>query len=174
MTTMTTKELTISFEYYNCHGYKESIEYILSRMYNTDFMCLTETWIKPSENSLIQQNINDHIISKDNYFVVFNKSGMWEDDEHSAGRPYSGVCVICRVIKGLSYELIQCASDNPRIIRIMIKDRNDNLINLIICTYMPYYEDSKPNLTDEYVSSIDDIQAMIDGYGDTVPIKNCW
>jgi hypothetical protein len=64
-------------------------------------MCLCETWIKPSELSLIQHNIDSQEISKDNSYIVFNQYGMSEDDEHSAGRPYGGVAIICKVIDGL-------------------------------------------------------------------------
>ena len=32
------KELAISVESFNCHGYKQSFDYILSRLVQTDFM----------------------------------------------------------------------------------------------------------------------------------------
>jgi len=69
-------------------------------------MCLCETWIKPTELSLIQNNIDSNEISNANSYVVFNKSGMSEHVEHSTGRPYGSEAIICKVIDGLSYEII--------------------------------------------------------------------
>ena len=54
---------------------------------------------------------------------------MIEEDEHTPGRPYGGVALICKRIDGLIYEPI-----NSRII-----DMNDNPVHLIIYVYMPYY-----------------------------------
>ena len=56
---------------------------MLSRLVHADFMCLYETWVKPSELSLIQSNIDSHEISNANSYFVFNQSDMSEDDEHS-------------------------------------------------------------------------------------------
>jgi len=92
---------------------------------------LCETWVKPSEFSLLQNNIDSHAISKDNSYIVFNKSGMSEDDEHSAGRPYGGVAIICKVSDGLSYEIIN--TNNSRIIAVLIKDRYDRPLHIILC-----------------------------------------
>jgi hypothetical protein len=64
-------------------------------------MFLCETRIKPSEFSLIQNIIDSHEISNVNSYVVFNKSGMSEDNEHSTGRPYGGVAIICKINVGL-------------------------------------------------------------------------
>ena len=113
-------------------------------------------------------NIINYINDK---YVVFNKSGMLAEDEHSAGRPYGGVAIICRVIDGLTYELVKCASDNSRIVAVLIKDIHDNPVHLIICLYMPYYDGSKPMQTDDYLTCIDATQSIIDTYGDIVPIK---
>ena len=83
-------------------------------------MYLCRTWVKPSELSLIQHNRDSHEISNPNSYVVFNKSGMSEDNEHSTGRSYGGVAIICKVIDGLSYEIIN--SRNSRILAVLIKD----------------------------------------------------
>jgi len=53
-------------------------------------MCLCETWVKRSELSSIQNNIDSHEISNANSYIVFNQPGMSEDDEHSTGVPYGG------------------------------------------------------------------------------------
>ena len=46
-----------------------------------------ETWTKPSELSLIQNIKDSHEISNANSYIVFNKYGIAEHDEHSTGRP---------------------------------------------------------------------------------------
>jgi len=61
-----------------------------------------------------------------NSCIVINKSGISEDDEHSTGRPYGGVAIICKVIDGLSYEIIN--SRNSRILTVLIKHRYDRPI----------------------------------------------
>ena len=132
-------------------------------------MCLTETWLKPSEHNFMQSCIDAHLISKDNSFIVFNKSGMSDEDEHSPGRPYGGVAIVCRIINGLSYELIKC--ENNRIIAVLIKDSHDNPVQLVVCVYMPYYDKSDHKLSHEYVECIDAIQTIIDEYADRVAIK---
>jgi len=101
-------------------------------------MCLCETWIKPSELSLIQNNIDSHEISNVKTYVVFNKSIMSEDDEHSTGRPCGAVAIICKVIDGLSYEIFN--SRNSRILAVLIKDNCDRPIPIILCAYMPYFD----------------------------------
>ena len=103
-----TNTLTLTIECFNCHGFMESVDYILSRLHNVNFMCLSETWVKPSEPDLIQNIINQHEISKHNKYVVFSKFGMDEEDEFLSGRPYGGVAIICKVLDNISYETITC------------------------------------------------------------------
>jgi len=64
-------------------------------------MCLCEIWVKPSELSLTQHTIDSHEIPNANSYIVFNHSGMSEDDEHPIGRSYSDVAIICQVIDSL-------------------------------------------------------------------------
>ena len=146
-TTDTTNKLSVTMETFNCHGYKESCDYILTRASRTDFMCLTETWINPSE--LIQNNVNDHVMSNTNKYTVFSKSGMSGDDEHSPGRPFGGVAIICRHIAGVTYELINCV--NNRILALLVKDTHNIPIHILICTYMPYFSNNGSTQTDEYL-----------------------
>ncbi len=49
----------------------------------TDCMCLSETWVKPSELHLIQDNINSGEVSKNYKYYVFNKCGTTEDEENN-------------------------------------------------------------------------------------------
>ena len=92
---------------------------------------------------------------------------MCTDDENSPGRPYGGVAIICKVIKGITYELVNC--DNQRIIGVLIKDTAGNPVHLIICAYLPYFDGF--NQLTEYLECIDAIQALIDDHADRVPIK---
>jgi len=49
-----TDKLSITTECFNCHGFVESVGYILSRVPDLNFMFLSETWFKFSEPDLIQ------------------------------------------------------------------------------------------------------------------------
>jgi hypothetical protein len=89
------KSHAIAVEAVNCHGFKESLDFISKILSNTDCMCLSETWIKPSEHSLIQRCFGAHVVSTTDKCIVVNKSGMFDDDEHSLGRPYGGIAIIC-------------------------------------------------------------------------------
>ena len=159
----------IVIECFNSHGFKESLDFISNRLSTCDFMCLSETWIKPSELNLIQRCLDEHVVSNVNKFIVFNKTGMLDEDEHSPGRPYGGVAIICKILHGFSYELIKC--DNRRIIGVLIKDNNDNPIHLIISTYFPFYDKGNRSQTDEYIECIEALQATVDEYADSVPVK---
>ena len=44
---------TVVLETYNCKGFMQSSEYILSRLRNCDAMCLSETWLRPGDLCLI-------------------------------------------------------------------------------------------------------------------------
>ena len=73
------RKVSTIMDTFNCRGFKESSDYILSRLANTDFMCLSETWIRPSEHGLIQKIVDAHIVSRSSQYTVFNKSGMTID-----------------------------------------------------------------------------------------------
>ena len=115
--------------------------------YNRNYVSNTETLLYPSERKVIQSSIDAHIISKDNSFIVFNKSGMSDEDGPSPGRPYGGVAIVCRVMNGLSNELIKC--ENNRIIAGLIKDAHDNPVQLVVCVYKPYYDMNYHKLSQE-------------------------
>ena len=51
---------TVVLETYNCKGFMQSSEYILSRLRNCDVMCLSETWLRPGDLCLI-----DTVIQQD-------------------------------------------------------------------------------------------------------------
>ena len=77
---------------------------------------------------------------------------MSEDDEHSAGRPYWGVAVICKVMQGAA----------------MIKDTHGKPVHLIMSVYMPIYNGSNVQ-RGEFLMCIDALQVIIDHYGEQFP-----
>ena len=109
ITRQDTDKLSISIGCYNYHVFKESVDYNLSQIQEVNFMCLSETRVKPSEHDLIQDTINQHVISKNNSVVPtsHNKCGMDTYDQYSCGRPYGGVATICQVMNKISYELLE-------------------------------------------------------------------
>ena len=161
--------IAIVLETFYCHGSKKSSDYILSRLYDTDCMCLTETWIKPSEHELIQNIVKQHVISQSNNYVVYVKTGMDADEENFRGRPYRGVAIICKRIDGLTYDLIECS--NQIIIGIVINDSSGVPIHVLIRAFMPYFDKANHNQTEQYVECIDALQSIIDTFAETAPVN---
>ena len=100
---------------------------------------------------------------------MYGKTGMDADEEHSRGRPYGGVAIICKRIDGLTYDVIECS--NQRIIGIVIKDSSGVPIHVLICAYMPYFDKGNHNQTEQYVECIDALQSIIDTFAETAPVK---
>ena len=117
-------------------------------------MCVVSSESICKEEGHISISISSNIYSQISSYV-FNKTGMVEEDEHTPGRPYGGVALICKRIDGLIYEPINC--DNSRIIAMLIKDMNDNPVHLIISVYMPYSDRGVSRLTNEYVECVEAI-----------------
>ena len=80
----------------------------------------------------------------------------------------SGIICIVKPNKYYTCKEIEILSD--RIISVGLYDANDNLIQVICCVYMPYYN-GKSEQIDLYVETIDTLQAVIDQYASTAPIK---
>ena len=105
--TMNGRNLTLSLETFNCNGYKQSSDFVINRMTNVDVMCLCETWLKPQENNLISDTLNNSSTSGE--FLVFSKSSMV--DSYVQGRPYGGVAIICKKRADLCYTFLPCDND---------------------------------------------------------------
>ena len=93
--------ISISCEAFNCKGFKQSSDYILERFVSSDFLCLSETWLKPSELVLIEDSLGEKF-GKDS-FTVFSKSAMEDIDPEYRGRPFGGVAMLCKNRSGLFF-----------------------------------------------------------------------
>ena len=158
---------TLTLETFNCHGFKQSTDFIIKRLSNTDIMCLCETWLKRQENDLISSVINGAGFSDE--FVVFQKSGMVDNDVNIKGRPYGGLAVICKKRKDLCFSWLPC--DNDRLCTILVSDHKNNPIQVIVNVYLPYFDRSKLDNTEMYIKTINDLQLILDSYSSIAPVK---
>ena len=70
-----TNECHLSVETFNCHGLKQSSQYIAERLQENDILCLTETWLRPDEDIILESSFN-----KSKSYDIFSKSGMVDTD----------------------------------------------------------------------------------------------
>ena len=133
-------------------------------------MGLTETWFRPNELHTIKSALQNHPNFSNDYksYEIFSKSGMTEIEADYSGRPFGGVSVIIKNNKYFTCKEIENLSD--RIVSVGIYDGESNLIQVICCTYMPFYN-GNGDQTDLYVETIDALQAVVDQYASTAPIK---
>ena len=157
-------------EAYNCHGFSRTADYVLDRLQNCDILGLTETWFRPNELNSIKCALENHPSFKNCHtnFEVFSKSGMSEVESDYSGRPFGGVSVIIKPNEYYNCKEIENLSD--RIISVELYDGEGNLIQVICCTYMPYFN-GKSEQTDLFVETIDELQAVVDQYASIAPIK---
>ena len=158
-----TKKINISCEVFNCHGLKQSIDYINSRLENCDILCLNETWLRPYECDTIKRMILDDSV------LVFAKSSMCDIESGYSGRPFGGIAIICKRNSNFIARNISVHSD--RIIVIGLHDPSGVLFHVIACVYMPFYDRSNYVNTSQYVEVIDELQNIVDKYSAQVPIK---
>ena len=93
---------------------------------------------------------------------------MTEIEADYSGRPFGGVSVIIKNNKRFTCKEIENLSD--RIVSVGIYDGESNLIQVICCTYMPFYN-GNCDQTHLYVETIDALQAVVDMYAAIAPIK---
>ena len=74
-----THTIDLKLRSFNAKGFKQSYEYILDMLCNTDILCISETWIRSHKINLIH-NIVDNIFP--GMFIVCNKCGMSEVDSN--------------------------------------------------------------------------------------------
>lgn len=158
----------ISCETFNCHGLKQSAEYVKNRLLYCDILCLNETWLRPYECSSIK-----HIVSSDsvpeNSIVVFSKSSMNDIDACYSGRPYGGIAVICK--KSPHYAVRNIDVQNDRLVVVGMYDLNGNLFHVIVSVYMPYFDKANSTNTHQYVEVIDELQNVVDTFSCQASIK---
>ena len=150
--------IKLSCEHYNCHGFKQASDYVMERLVINDVICLTETWLRPHELYAVHDTISKYSDPLGKSCVVFSKSDMEQTDPSYCGRPYGGLCVIVK--KNKLYTVREIEIPSERIMAVGIYDTSNNLRQIIICVYMPFYDGSTERLT-EYVETIDILQPII-------------
>ena len=160
-------EIVLTCEQLNCHGYMQSSDYVNRRLQGCDILCLTETWLKPSELPAIQENVKHYSATLAKECLIFAKSGMENVDPSYSGRPYGGLCVIVKKNHRYTARLIESPSD--RTIAVGLYDVDGKLIQMVICVYMPFFNGSAEKL-EEFIDTCDVIQTLIDKYGSCAPV----
>ena len=140
--------------------------YITERFQSCDILCLSETWLRPQDLSVIY----DSMINTYPDLVYFAKSAMKDLDSDYHGRPFGGTAILCHSKDNLSFHELDISND--RILPIGIHDMSGAVVPIIIivCVYFPFYD---PQNMDTYLSTIDALQAILDNYGSLAPIKIC-
>ena len=164
------KKIQLVLECYNCHGFSGTADYVLDRLSNCDIMGLTETWLRPNEKHSIKSTLQNHPSFKSTHkaYTVFSKSGMEDIEPDYTGRPFGGVSIIIKQNNYFTCKEIENLSD--RIVTVGLYDRDDNLIQVLCCTYMPFFNGKKDQIN-LYVETIDALQSVIDQFAAIAPIK---
>ena len=150
---------------FNCHGFKQSSEYIVKTVARNDVVCLTETWLRPNESNVIDNVLCNHPTTCNERFVSFTKSGMTNCDSDYSGRPFGGVAIIVRCNDNFSAREIDISSD--RIIAVGLYDHDGNLVQVLLCAYFPFMDKTNSNCTQVYTEVLDQLQSVVDTYADT-------
>ena len=154
---------------FNCHGFKQSCDYIIEKLKSCDILCLNETWLRPGESEIIRSALNAHPDITSQSYSVFNKSGMNDVDASYTGRPFGGLAIVVKHHPKFTVREIQSSSD--RIISVGLYDHLGSLIDVIISVYMPFYNSADCTSIQNYVETIDILQSMIDMYASQASIK---
>ena len=166
----TTTGTKIKCETFNCFGFKQSSLYVCDRLLENDILCLTETWLRPNDLNVIKETVScDERLGANDDFIVFNKTSMAFVDSSYRGRPYGGLAIIVR--KNALYRVSELPFDSDRILCVGIYDNSNNLIHIVVCIYMPYYDASDSDKTCTFVDVLDNLQSLLDKYQAAVPIK---
>ena len=151
---------------YNCKGITQSFYYIEQNIVNNLVSFLSETWVKPGQNDIIDELFKP-IIGQDGQ--TFSKGGMDNAPSDYIGRPYGGVAFICNHSELFSFQEIPC--DSSRSIALKVLDKSNRQIATLIGAYMPYYDKNDCSKTDEFIETLDAIQPIIDEYSLFGPIE---
>ena len=96
------------------------------------------------------------------------KSAMIGTELDYSGRPFGGVARTARAIDNMFYGELE--TNNDRLAGVGIYDSDGTLIQSVVSTYMPYYN-NKPEQAEMYISTIDSLQVFVDKHGPSAPIK---
>lgn len=154
---------------YNCHGFKQSSDYIMKQLISCDILCLSETWLRPDENNAIQNLLNIHPSFTNFKFSVFNKSGMENVDASYTGRPFGGTAIIVKNNPKYFVREIDVPSD--RIVVVGVHDCAGTLVDVIVSVYLPFFKSSDLSSVQNYVETIDVLQSILDKYASQASVK---
>ena len=163
------KNVNIVCMSYNCHGFKQSCDYIMKQLISCDIMCLSETWLRPAENNAIQSLVNSHPSLSKYRFAVFNKSGMDNVDASYMGRPFGGTAIILKNHPTYFPREIDVPSD--RIVAVGLYDHVGTLIDVIVSVYLPFFNPADPYSVQNYVEAIDVLQTVLDKYASQASVQ---
>lgn len=162
------KKLPIVLETFNCHGLKQSCDYVAHRLMSCDVACLSETWLRPSEKVLVDRLVHSCEAGGEK-FSVFFKSSMCDTDLVYSGRPFGGLAMIVR--KSEKFNCSEIKIDSDRLMAVALKDSLDNIIQVIVNVYMPFYNSSDKSCTEEFIKTLDFLQNVIDSYSGVASVK---
>lgn len=159
----------ITIASFNCHGFTNSLDYVIELASQCTVLCLSETWIRPGDQNLIDSAISRCGELSSFTYTVLSKSGMEDADPEYRGRPFGGVSLICKHSDCFNYQNIDVPTD--RALAVGIFDLSGDLKQVIIGVYMPFFNSSDPKCINSYIATLEALQSLLDKYGATVPIR---
>ena len=150
---------------FNCKGFKSNAHFISSLLESSDIVCLSETWLRPSESNIIYDTLSrlDH-----SHKISFSKSSMNDIDPCYSGRPFGGVAIICKNMENLSFYELNTNSD--RIVAVAACDINGAIVQVFVSVYFPFYDGGQTQ-TDLFIATLDALQSLIDEHAMIAPIR---
>lgn len=139
--------LCFNFVSYNCKSLKRSTVCIQNLCKTMDVVALQETWLLPSEVSLLG--------NVDANFGYFGKSAVDTSVGILRGRPYGGVALLWRKSVFTSVSVIDTMSDRIAAIKATCADR----VLLLFSVYMPT---DSPNNLNEFCDCLGEIAAIVE------------
>ena len=122
--------------------------------------------MRPQELNFITSSLQ--VLAPDLKLFVHAKSAMTGTEPDYSGRPFGGVARTARAIDNMFYRELETNSD--RLAGVGIYDSDGTLIQSVVSTYMPYYN-NKPEQAEMYISTIESLQVFVDKHGPSAPIK---
>jgi hypothetical protein len=156
----------LTTETFNCHGVLQSHDYVLTLLQTCDILCLTETWLRPCELSIIDDVLNKSSLS--DTFYVFSKSSMTDTDVSYTGRPFGGIAIICKKSAVFKYHMIDIHSD--RIMCVSVNNNEGEPVHFLFNVYLPFYN-AQCAQTELYTEVMDLLQSSIDMHACIAPIQ---
>ena len=103
---------SLSYDTFNCKGYKQSVDYIGDRLQKGDILCLCETWLKSHELDMISNTVNNWTKLRGHSYSCFANTGMVDLDPECKGQPFGGVDIICKNQMDLSFLELETSNEH--------------------------------------------------------------